>query len=347
MEVFHLSHTDLDGYGCQLITNELFKNINFYNANYGEEVTFRLNQIIDDIEKSEHDDVMVLITDLNLTLDEAKKIDKMVKDEQNTKNVTLQLLDHHASGLDCAKKYPWYLLDTSRCASKITYDYMNEKRPKKLAKTRWLKPMIDMINAIDIWLEDEKYFEFGKVAMRLVNETRELNRFMFDKEHRDYKLKALKWSAKYLGKSDGHIKLDDDIIKLKKKYLSGEENDILDNHISKYIGKLLADKKEELKIQMDGKIGILTYNLGSISTIANQFLKDNKDIDFFMDINGRGNCSFRAAGAIDLSQSTKKYFNGGGHPNASGGRIEGLKDTFLYNKVKEQVENILKEKQNG
>lgn len=344
MEVYHLSHTDLDGYGCQLITSELYKNIRFYNSNYGDEVLFRLKQIMGDLELSGQDDNMILITDLNLSLDEAKNIDKMVKEKQKTKNVTLQLLDHHISGLECAKKYPWYYLDTSRSASKITYDYMNERRPKKLAKTRWLKPMIDMINAVDIWLEDEKYFEFGKVAMRLMGETRELNRFMFDEEHRNYKLKALRWAAKYLGKNEGHIKLDDDIIKLKKKYLGGEKKDILDNHISRYIGKLLSEKKEKLKIMMDGKVGILTYNIGSISTLANEFLRNNKDIDFFVDISGRGHCSFRAAGAIDLSVSVKKHLNGGGHPNASGGRIEGLKDTFLYEKVKEQVVNILKEK---
>ena len=38
MKLFHLSHTDLYGYGCQLITQEYFKEASFYNANYGIEV---------------------------------------------------------------------------------------------------------------------------------------------------------------------------------------------------------------------------------------------------------------------------------------------------------------------
>ena len=38
MKVFHLSHTDLDGYGCQFIAKEFFSHIAFYNANYGKEV---------------------------------------------------------------------------------------------------------------------------------------------------------------------------------------------------------------------------------------------------------------------------------------------------------------------
>ncbi|RDU61436.1 phosphoesterase, partial [Helicobacter sp. MIT 14-3879] len=35
MKVFHLSHIDLDGYGCQLVSREFFQDIVFYNANYG------------------------------------------------------------------------------------------------------------------------------------------------------------------------------------------------------------------------------------------------------------------------------------------------------------------------
>ncbi|MDC7793959.1 3'-to-5' oligoribonuclease B, partial [Campylobacter coli] len=35
MKIYHLSHTDLDGYACQYILNFFFKNVNFYNCNYG------------------------------------------------------------------------------------------------------------------------------------------------------------------------------------------------------------------------------------------------------------------------------------------------------------------------
>ena len=36
MTIHHLSHTDLDGYGAQVITNHYFKNVKFYNSNYGK-----------------------------------------------------------------------------------------------------------------------------------------------------------------------------------------------------------------------------------------------------------------------------------------------------------------------
>ena len=40
--VFHLSHIDLDGYGCQYLTTKVFDNIKCYNANYGPEVTQKI-----------------------------------------------------------------------------------------------------------------------------------------------------------------------------------------------------------------------------------------------------------------------------------------------------------------
>lgn len=345
MDVFHLSHTDLDGYGCQLVTDEIFKDIKFYNSNYGEEVNFRIGQIFADIEKSSSKDILILITDLNLNKDESKKIDKLVKNHKE-KNITLTLLDHHASGEESSHVYEWYNLDTARCASKITYDYFLEQKPKKVSKARWLKPTVDMINAIDIWLDEDRYFEFGKVAMRLINETRELNRYMFDSEHREYKLKTLRWAAKYLAKKNGHIKLDDDMIKIKKRYLGEDgKKDILDNHISQHLTHLLEEKKEELGVQIEGRSGILTYQLGHISTIANEFLRRNEDIDFFIDINGRGNCSLRANGKVDLTRLSQKYFNGGGHPNASGGRVEGFKESFSYDVVKSFITNYIKERE--
>ena len=44
MQIHHLSHIDLDGYGCQLVSYEFFSkntNVYFYNANYGKEVLIK------------------------------------------------------------------------------------------------------------------------------------------------------------------------------------------------------------------------------------------------------------------------------------------------------------------
>ena len=125
MKVFHLSHIDLDGYSCQLISKRCFEQINYYNSNYGKEIDQRLEQIIMDIERDIHGENLILITDLNLTLSQAKKLVKMA--DESIKDIDILLLDHHKTGADCAKKYEWYHLDVKRCATKITYDYFLEK----------------------------------------------------------------------------------------------------------------------------------------------------------------------------------------------------------------------------
>ena len=33
-KIIHLSHNDLDGYGCQYLTNLLYKNVTFFNTSY-------------------------------------------------------------------------------------------------------------------------------------------------------------------------------------------------------------------------------------------------------------------------------------------------------------------------
>ena len=46
MNFFHISHTDLDGYGCQLISKKIFPNGKYYNANYGLEVKTNIDTVL-------------------------------------------------------------------------------------------------------------------------------------------------------------------------------------------------------------------------------------------------------------------------------------------------------------
>ncbi len=80
MKLYHLSHIDLDGYGCQYLTNLCFKEKNFYNANYGSEVSARINEIIENIkdEKDDNKERLILITDLNLLRKSAEQSPKLL-----------------------------------------------------------------------------------------------------------------------------------------------------------------------------------------------------------------------------------------------------------------------------
>ena len=73
MKLFHISHTDLDGYGCQLITKEYFKEGSFYNANYGIEVKLTVKKVLEEILDFKEEEILFLISDLNLTFQESKE----------------------------------------------------------------------------------------------------------------------------------------------------------------------------------------------------------------------------------------------------------------------------------
>src|SRR5574344_1957778 len=158
IRLFHISHTDLDGYACQFLTNEVFSKKHFYNANYG----------------------------LELKQQESDELDKDIKSlKDDGFDITLQLLDHHITGKSSAAKYDWYFLDDKRCATKIVFDYLLKEFKAPLND---YKECVDTVNAVDIWLENEKKnFEFGKVLMSMVTKAREIISILFHSLDTDFK----------------------------------------------------------------------------------------------------------------------------------------------------------------
>lgn len=347
MKLFHISHTDLDGYTCQLITKQIFKNPSYYNANYGLEVKLSIDKVFNEIELlDKKEEIFILITDVNLTIGEAKDLEKKYNEfTSNGYKIKLQLLDHHASGQKSADKYKeWYFLDVKRSATKIVYDYMIENYGEFDENiSSWLKPLVDSVNAVDIWLDHEvDNFEFGKVLLTMVARAREVNEMLFADLNRDYRQFLIMKACEYLFEENRHISLDSKIHSLKKEFLRGEgEDNTLDNLSALYLVRCLEDKKDDLIVTYKGHKGLLTYSLGSISIPANTFLKANPDFDFFVDIGRKGFASFRADGNVDVAQMAVKMCDGGGHVNASGGKFTDFKETIHYDEVKEYFQNKL------
>jgi uncharacterized protein len=345
MKLFHISHTDLDGYGCQLITKEYFKEGSFYNANYGIEVKLTIKKVLEEILTFKEEEILFIISDLNLTFQESKDLDRdITKLIEDGYKIKLQLLDHHISGKKSADAYYWYYLDEKRCATKIVYDYIFEEYDGfDFTVSSWLEPLVNAINAVDIWLDHQiKNFEFGKVVMSMISKVREVNNILFADLNRELRFYLLKEAAKYLDQVDGHIKLDNEVHFLKKEFLKlDNKDDTLDNLSASYLVKSLIDVKDDLTVVFKGHKGLLTYCLGSISIPANAFLKANPDYDFFIDVNKKGNASFRADGKVDVSLIAGKIAGGGGHVNASGGRFEDFKESINYQDVKTYIQNKL------
>jgi len=341
--VYHLSHIDLDGYGCQYLTTKCFDTIECYNANYGPEVKARLEEIIKKIEQDKFvngnsKESLILITDLNLTTKEGNWIEK----ETIRIGAKIQLLDHHGTGAQAAERFAWYALDTKRCATLITYDWL--QKHYHFDTENELAQIVKAINAIDIWVSDDDYFEFGKVCLGMISGAREINRILFPAEDRALKLNLIEKARTLVMEKEGNIHLDDALHHAKKAFFIAEKNDTKDNLVATYVTKLLTKDKARLTINYRGYKGLLGYNVGSSSLIGNAFLLANPDYDFYMDINFRGHFSLRGNDKLDVSKMAAEIGNGGGHPNASGGKVENYKDSFVYNNVKHFIQTYIDDK---
>jgi oligoribonuclease NrnB/cAMP/cGMP phosphodiesterase (DHH superfamily) len=339
MRLFHLSHTDLDGYGCQYIASKFMDNARFFNSNYGNEINARLKQMTTEIEALEGKDeqILFLITDLNLTAQDCRFLDDKIR-AMNTSgfNIELKLLDHHISGKEQADEFDWYTLDNNRCGTKLTYDYFGEVDESTTL-------LVNAINAIDLWKEEEPLFEFGKTLMRVVGETKELNKLIFPSESVAYKLYALERSKEFLGLENANIELDNAIHFFKKDFLrNGEADDTIDNLSCRYVTQLLSTKKGEFSVEYAGYSGFLTVSIGNVSVIANGFLSANEEYDFFIDVSPKGNISLRSSNKADVSEIAKTLFGGGGHKNASGGRANNIREFFTYAEYKKAIEQTMK-----
>jgi len=343
--IHHLSHIDLDGYGCQYLSRQAFETLHCYNANYGPEVTARLEEIISRIktERMEHPEreILILITDLNLSTKECNWLEKQATEC----GVKLQLLDHHGTGASAAERFAWYLLDTSRSATKITYDWLREHFG--FDPEGHNEKIVEAINAIDIWLDQSPWFPYGKVLLGMISGAREINRILFPEEDRAYKLSLIDTARRILDDvplDEAPIVLDDMLHGSKKSFFRLKENDTKDNLVADYVTRLLSKDRERMSITYRGYKGILGYNVGSASLIGNAFLLANPDYDFYMDVNSRGNFSLRSNDKLDVSAMAAEIGNGGGHPNASGGKIENYKDSFVYEDLRKFIQNYINEK---
>jgi oligoribonuclease NrnB/cAMP/cGMP phosphodiesterase (DHH superfamily) len=78
--------------------------------------------------------------------------------------------------------------------------------------------------------------------------------------------------------------------------------------------------------------------------LGNSFLEANPEFDFFMDVNPNGNVGLRANSKLDVSKMANELFNGGGHKNASGGRMGNLREFYAYEELKKHVQKYIDSK---
>lgn len=317
MKIYSLSHTDLDGYGSQFVLDTFYDNIKYYNADYGD-----VGDVLDDIMKVIEKDDILYITDLNLTLDLAEKLNSHKID----KGFNLQLLDHHITGYDAFEKYEWYYLDTNICATKITYQYLKDLNPRIVSN---IEEIVDMINVYDMWLKKDKLFRKSQLLSNLI----------------------------YENKIDSNKNSQFMISLIKKTGLLLQDWSV--QEVERYIPAIICDelgnltKNKHMKQFIESKDIATTVKLGTFpaETLNDRICLtkniDGVDVIFFKDISSRTSqyafdylldsysykenvlvkynsknqtlsCRSRNGKAVAIA----KLFGGGGHADAAGAKLE-------------------------
>jgi len=300
--IYHLSHSDLDGYGSQYITNIISKTslfsknnkIIFKNSNNYKDTDINIKQIFKEIismknkktyKKSKK--ILLLITDLSIKENTAKKMNNFKRGNKDI-NIDFLVFDHHKTTKKLIEENEWYFLNINKCATKIYSEYIINilkfyKNNINKEIINHLELVSNVVNSMDLWLSSDKYFH----KANLLSDT--LFNFNFPLSEEFEEIKNIKrefifnYIYLYMQNINEDIeKIEEKLPKLlintiniafESKYsyniIEKELNilsskNLLYKYISKYINeKKLFEKYTESKINIFGYKGIILFEENS------------------------------------------------------------------------------------
>ena len=338
--IYHLSHTDLDGYGAQYMLQEAGLRARYFNADY-HEISAVIDRMLKEIEKA-GEDASILVTDLNLTTGQAEELDNRVRGMKPA--VDLQLLDHHGSGREAAEKFDWYYLDTSKCATLLTFEavahLMDERHRERMERRA------NFVDVGDRWLKQSEDFTRAVFMVGLVMENDHVAPPLKDLK-RAYRFNLIDGFFARMEEGLSLEELERSLYDIRKGFLKGRlekrvyndpELPLKDKYHRMSAG--LLDLDDVPMIRIDGaRIGIFfNWPHDVFRGVLLELMERQGLMDAAFAVRGNGRISLRANEGFDMSEIAAKYFNGGGHPGAAGGT---LGDVRLKN-VRHAVSAILK-----
>ncbi len=357
--IFHLSHTDLDGYGCQFMLAQAFYNVAYYNCDY-KEVNHVLVQIVKQIKIESLTGGVVkflLISDLNLTISQADWLESALSKLTNPPEILL--IDHHATGAAVADKYSWYKLDINYCATKLVWQwvkpFLSESTPERIAH---LEQVASLINVTDMWLKKEPLFHHANFIADIMFERPWYppNMTELGREYRFHLIDKI--SEDFL---NGLTVLDVErhLIDIRLDFLRFNN---LDESIVSDENRSLDNKFYELVLEEILRAGVDTVRIDNLTAcvffawsgtlfqhLSSRLFERNKNIAIAIRISSQGKLSLRSNDPQNnVGLIAQKYYQGGGHPCAAGGQlrqdkidsIQTAKKALLYPIQKNTHKNI-------
>lgn len=268
------THTDLDGVGCAVIYSKCFPNTDVFFCDYQE-----VNEIIMDVLTKTPADVPIMISDLSVDEDTAAYLDM---------RGNVELIDHHGTAKWLQDKYPWALVDTSWCGTKLMYQVMS-----RTFMIKDYEPFVELVDNYDRWGNGNGPTEQAKNLSRLV-----------------YIMGQERFFHRWITTSSTTLSPTEEIIitlDLEK------ERRYIEESIPKVV--LLTDSNNTPY----GLIAADQY----VSVLGSELLKIITDIEYIVMIDFRNDkASLRGRGNINLGEFAKQM-GGGGHAKAAGFPLQG------------------------
>jgi oligoribonuclease NrnB/cAMP/cGMP phosphodiesterase (DHH superfamily) len=149
-KIISLSHTDLDGYGCQIIISNYFstQNVSYMNSSYT-----KIDETIEYIaELGVNQNISVIfITDLNLSQNNINTLKPLLE------NTRIYVIDHHPVEFKEFKhsnfKFIW---SEEFCGTYLTWKFLNKNN-----KLDRFKQFVSVIDSFDVWKKNDPNFTTG------------------------------------------------------------------------------------------------------------------------------------------------------------------------------------------
>ena len=290
------THTDMDGAGCAILANIAFKNnVDIEYIHNPKELTDSLIKMGNEYKEYE----VIYITDCSFDIEQVN--------EQNPKVLNhIKLFDHHKTAIEPFKEYNWakvepMLNNRLTCGTELFYQYLLNKG---LITNRDF--FVEQVRLYDTWDYNKYPSQIPKYLSSMV--------FKLGLQY------TVNTFSQRLAKKDlNELTLFNEYERTILAYENERETKDIDNFMKlAYIGKVESEGKEYSFC--------LVYNNGLYTSVmGNKICVDyNVDIAFLINLNKDivGVRSTRTD--IDLGAIMKQFYNGGGHPQASGGSIEGI-----------------------
>lgn len=321
-DIVLISHTDLDGYGSEIVLRAFGFNPKVYHLENHEVDSF-LDRYLDELLTGKQEMPKALyITDLSANSVNAEKLDKLY--HQGLKN--LHLFDHHLTAL-FLNEYPWanVLIEKDgrkECGTSLFYNHLIDMGLGLSGKSgKTLECLVEHIRLYDTWEWESE----GKIEAKYLNDLFYLEGPDLFMENRIEQIKSGDDNRLWNDFEEQLLKIERERI---NRYLEKKDKAmiVITNYFMDQEGTPLTA----------GVVQADQY----ISELGHYLCDNHPEIDFALMIKLTENkVSLRASkDEVDLTPIAKQY-EGGGHKHAAGCKLSAMGKEFLelvYAKIDEK-----------